>query len=152
MRNIIKLLIAAAALLPASALAQDIVGGDAHYYHIVWHKTPSLFLTETSSGVLQVEDQSNTARQYWQFIPTDRANCYYVKNAVTGHYIEACKTAKDNTYNISTTSSPVEYYISAEPTFDGAYRFTSTNCTNYSDTSKTPVGLNKNGSNSYIIT
>lgn len=152
MRNITQFLIAALALLPASAHADEIVGGDGHYYHIVWHKTPSLFLTETSSGVLQVEDQSNTARQYWQFVPTENANCFYLKNAVTGHYIEACKTAKDNTYNIGTTSTPVEYYIASEPAFDGAYRFTSTNCANYTDTSKTPVGLNKSGSTSYIIT
>ena len=152
MRNILKTLIAAAALLPATALADEILGGEGHYYHIVWHKTPSLYLTETTSGVLQVEDESNTARQYWQFEATGNEHCYYIKNAVTGRYIEACKTAKDNTYNISTTTTPVEYYVCPEATFDGAYRFTSTNCANYFDTSKTPVGLNKNGSNSYIIT
>lgn len=152
MKNIIKVLIAAAALLPVSAHADGIVGGDGHYYRIVWHKTPSLYLTETTSGVLQVEDQSNTARQYWQVEATGNEHCYYIKNAVTGRYIEACKTAKDNTYNIGTTTTPVEYYVCPEPAFDGAYRFTSINCANYSDTSKTPVGLNKNGSNSYIIT
>lgn len=152
MKNIIKALIVSAALLPAAASADGIVGGEDHCYHIVWHNNTSSYLTETGSGELQVEDKSNIARQYWQFIPTDNANCYYIRNAVTGHYIEACRTQQDNTYSIATQTDPVEYYVCPEVQRDGAYRLTSTNCSNYADTSKTPVGLNKNGANSSIIT
>lgn len=132
--------------------AETIVGGEGHFYHIVWYNDAASFLTEKSSGQLQVSGKSRTAFQYWQFIPTENANCYYIRNAVTGHYIEACKTTADNTYSLSATSKPVEYYVAPEPSLDGAYRLTSTNCPNYNDTSKSPVGLNKNGSNSDIIT
>lgn len=126
-------------------------GGEKKYYHIVW-KTDGSYMTETGSGVLQVEGKSNVAKQYWQFLPTGKDNCYYIQNAVTKRYIEACKTSANNTYNIGTVAEPVEYYISSESAQNGAYRLTSTNCSNYSDTSKSPVGLNKNGANSYIIT
>lgn len=126
-------------------------GGDSRYYNIVW-KTDGSYMTETGGGVLQVESKSNVSKQYWQFLPTGKENCYYIQNAVTKRYIEACKTNQNNTYNISTVDTPVEYYISPESAQNGAYRLTSTNCSNYNDTSKSPVGLNKNGANSYIIT
>lgn len=132
--------------------AQAIAGGEEHVYHIVWHNDPSSYLLETRSGALQVGAKSRTSMQYWQFIPTDKENCYYIRNAVTGHYIEACKTTADNTYNITATAKKVEYYVASEPSLDGAYRLTSTNCANYDNTAKTPVGLNKSGSSSDIIT
>lgn len=126
-------------------------GGTDKYYNIVW-KTDGSYMAESGSGVLQVEGKSNASKQYWQFLPTDKENCYYIQNAVTKRYIEACKTSADNTYNIGTVADPVEYYICQESSQNNAYRMTSTNCSNYSDTSKSPVGLNKNGANSYIIT
>lgn len=129
-----------------------IVGGEGKYYHIVWHDNTNSYLTETRSSVLQVEGKSNVAMQYWQFIPTGKDNCYYIKNAVSGQYIEECKTSNNNSYNISAQSEPVEYYASQESARNNAFRLTSTNCSNYSNTAASPVGLNKNGANSYIIT
>ncbi|MCQ2206014.1 MAG: GEVED domain-containing protein [Bacteroidaceae bacterium] len=127
-------------------------GGSEQYYLIQWYGNANSYITEGNTGVLQVDAKKNTVKQYWQFLPTGNPNCYHIKNAVTGHYIEACKTSSDNTYNISATETPVEYYISKESALSNAYRLTSTNCANYDNTSKSPVGLNKNGANSYIIT
>lgn len=128
------------------------LGGTDKYYYIVWHNNSSSYITEKAGNTLQVEGQNKIQKQYWQLIPTTKENCYYIKNAVTGHYIEACKTTSNNTYNIGVVDTPIEYYISQEEAVGGAYRLTSTNCSNYSDTSKSPVGLNKNGANSSIIT
>lgn len=155
-KSLFTFLLAGGLSLSASAYSKidaenDGFGGDSRYYHIVW-KSNGSYMTETGGGVLQVEGKANTAKQYWQFLPTGKTNCYYIQNAVTKRYIEACKTAQDNTYNIGTVETPIEYYICSESAQGGAYRLTSTNCSNYSDTSKTPVGLNKNGANSYIIT
>lgn len=127
-------------------------GGEDKYYHIVWYTNAGSYMTEAGGGVLQVEGKSRLSKQYWQFLPTSKENCYHIKNAVTGHYIEACKTSQNNTYYIKATDTPVEYYISQESAREGAYRLTSTNCSNYNDTSKSPVGLNKDGASSYIIT
>lgn len=127
-------------------------GGEDRYYHIVWHNNTSSYLTEKSGGTLQVEGPSAKQKQYWQFLPTGKPNCYYIRNAVSGRYVEACRTTSNNSYNIGTVDAPVEYYVSQESAVGGAYRLTSTNCANYSDTSKGPVGLNKNGANSSIIT
>lgn len=137
--------------MPLRGLAADDLGGEGKYYHIVWHQDAGSYMTEMSDA-LQVQGRSNTAYQYWQLLPTGKANCYHIRNAVTGNYIEACRTAKDNSYNIGTTATPVEYYVCQESSQGGAYRLTSTNCNNYDNTSATPVGLNKNGANSYIIT
>lgn len=126
-------------------------GGSEQYYRIQWYGNENSYITETN-GVLQVDALKNTVMQYWQFLPTGKAHCYYIKNAITKNYIEACKTSADNTYNIGTVPTPVEYYISKESAVDNAYRLTSTNCNNYDATNKAPVGLNKNGANSYIIT
>lgn len=127
------------------------IGGEDKYYHIVWHNNSGSYLTE-KNGALQVEGQSTLAMQYWQFLPTSTEGCYYIQNATTKRYIEACKTAANNTYFIKTTDKPVEYFISKETAVGGAYRLTSTNCSNYADTSKSPVGLNKDGASSNIIT
>lgn len=152
MKHIMPYLLLLALFLPVSAHAVDIEGGEGHYYHIVWYKDATSYITESAGGLLQVEAPSKTARQYWQFIPTGNPNCYYIRNAVTGHYIDACSATQDNTRNIGTVSKPVEYYVVSESQLDGAFRLTSTNCANYDNTSKGPVGLNKNGANSSIIT
>lgn len=131
---------------------QPKIGGEDKYYYIVWHNNNANYLTEKSGGAMQVEGKSTVKKQYWQFLPTENENCYHIRNAVTGRYIEACKTTNDNTYSIGTVDNPVEYYIARESAVGGAYRLTSTNCPNYGETSKSPVGLNKNGANSSIIT
>ena len=137
---------------PGPGPQPDSFGGEDKYYHIVWYGNSSSYLTEHSGRSMQVEGKSRLVAQYWQFIPTAKENVYYIRNAVTGNYIEPCQTAANNQVNIGTQAAPVEYYVSKESALGGAYRLTSTNCSNYSDTSKSPVGLNKNGANSYIIT
>lgn len=129
----------------------DGFGGSEQYYRIQWYSSENSYITE-ANGVLQVDALKNTVMQYWQFLPTGKEHCYYIKNAISGNYIEACKTTSDNTYNIGTVKTPVEYYLSKEEQVNNAYRLTSTNCSNYDATNKGPVGLNKNGANSYIIT
>ena len=33
-----------------------------------------------NAGMLNASPNTNTQKQYWQFIPTANANCYYIQN------------------------------------------------------------------------
>lgn len=129
------------------------LGGADKFYHIVWYGDSNSYLTEKSGNSLGVESKSNIRKQYWQFIPVNgKPNVYHVQNALTKNYIEQCKTTQNNVDFIGTQTQPAEYYLSREGTLGGAYRMTSTNCPNYDNTSASPVGLNKHGSQNAIIT
>ena len=76
---------------------------------------------------------------YWQFEPTGNPNCFYVKNATTGKYLQSSNT---NLQEVTLSSTPVEYYIeekSAEG--DGMYGLASTDQAVYDFTGGT-IGLN----------
>lgn len=128
-------------------------GGADRYYHIVWYGNADSYMTEKGGNTLEVAPKSNIQKQYWQFIPVSgKTNVYYIQNAVTKNYIEACKSANDNSNWLGTQSTPVEYYLAQESAVNNAYRLTSTNVTNYANTSAAPVGLNKHGGANAIIT
>lgn len=86
----------------------------------------------------------------WTFVPTENADCYYVKNVKTGNYIQACP---DSEVPVDMGTTPVEYYIKGDAEGGQAgenfYRMTSTDRTPY-DFSAGTIGLNRAGDNTKV--
>lgn len=87
--------------------------------------------------------RTNTQKQYWKFIPTDKANCYYIQNVTSKRYVQSTKIAESTQVSIGNT--PVEFEIKKNTTSgaapNGYYYICSTDQT--IDTSKDgTLGLN----------
>lgn len=125
------------------------------YYTIVSHSNDQAYMTEEKTGAVVVKGYTPSVRCFWQFEPTDREGCFYIKNATTGRYIESTNKTPASASTISTQATPVEFYIGKNTTAgtvtEGAYYFSSTDCDNYADASKSPRALNKDGASSNII-
>lgn len=116
------------------------------YYTITMKTNSSQYMVENADGTLGVTAYSTSERIFWEFIPAETAGSFYMRNATTKRYVMSCSGAQKT--KISTQETPVEYYVAVS----GSYvRFTSTDCANYDNTSATPNGLNKDGSNSDVI-
>lgn len=139
---------------PAEPGDDTVPRADAVYY-ITWFSDASQYMTETATGALVVGGEDRTERQFWEFVPTGRDNCYYVRNTATGHYIQSCNLTASSASKIQTGTTPVEYYVERNTTagasVNGYFRLTSTDCANYDNTAGTPLGLNKDGASTSII-
>lgn len=94
----------------------------------------------------------NTQKQYWQFIPTQKANCYYIQNVTTKRYIQSSSQAAD--IQVKTGTTPVEFEIKKNTTSgaapNGYYYMCSTDQT--IDTSKDgTLGLNYQQSTGKVV-
>ena len=110
-------------------------------YTIANNNDANMFIQEhdaTGGSVVEVGGMSN--RAYWLFEATGNADCYYIKNALTGKYLQGYNAEHDE---ISSGDSPVEYFIKAdaEGNLTGKFRFAVTSRTPYDFTSGT-LGLN----------
>lgn len=159
MKRLYLLIIAAvvaAVTLPTSAgnVANATSGDTAKIYYLRWHGNTSLYMTEEADGAVVVTSQNVAQRQFWQLIPTGNAGCYYLRNTATGHYVQSCNKTNSSASTISTGTTAVEYYVwqATSGSVSGYYRFTSTDCDNYTDTSQSPHALNKDGASSNVIT
>ena len=141
----LKMILALLAVCPLAVQAQGLPD-EGKYYLISMKSDGSQFVAEMADGSLGVVAKSNDQRIFWQFEPTENENCYYVKNATTGRYIMPCSGAQQS--RIYTQAEPVEYYLG---TSGSNVRFTSTDCADYDDTSRSPNGLNQDGASSNII-
>ncbi len=125
------------------------------YYYITWSQDASLYMTEEGDGSLVVSGQDVAQRQFWQFVPTGKENCYYIKNAVTGRYIQSSNLENSSASRVDAGQEPVEYYVAqstaATSSVRGCYRFTSTDCPDYDNSGAAPHGLNKDGASSNVI-
>ncbi|MBQ8337482.1 MAG: hypothetical protein IJY44_08135 [Bacteroidaceae bacterium] len=124
-------------------------------YYISWKNTGANFITEESDHRMTVQGKG-AAKQLWKFIPTGNDNCYYIKNTATGRYIGSCNLTPSSDSKIHTSETPVEYYV-FQPSGTsgenlGCWYLSSTDCDNYSDASKDPCALNKDGASDYVIT
>lgn len=117
-------------------------------YLISMKSNSALYIGEGSDGYLSVMSFATNACVFWEFIPTGNTNCYYIRNAATGHYIASCKGTQSASSRITTTDTPVEYYVGVNGT---NIRMTSTDCDNYANTASSPNGLNKDGASSNVI-
>lgn len=76
---------------------------------------------------------------YWKFEPTGKLNCFYVKNASTGKYLQSCSS---NLEEVKLSATPVEYYIEMKSTEGNEmYGLASTDQNTYDFTAGT-IGLN----------
>lgn len=124
-------------------------------YYIKWFSDASQYMTETAGGALVVGGEDKTERQFWEFVPTGRANCFHIRNTATGHYIQSCNLEASSASKVNAGVTPVEYYVVRNETTGAAvrgyFRMTSTDCNNYDNTAATPLGLNKDGASTSII-
>lgn len=125
-------------------------------YNIKWKNNTQDYMTAMSDGSIQIGGYSINNAIFWEFIPTNKKNCYYIKNTANGLYLGSCNMNPNSASRISLSATPVEYYVDLSASTDGAnagcYWMSSTDCANYSDESKGPRALNKDGGSNYIIT
>lgn len=126
--------------------ADDTFPNPKAYYYLKGNGSNTQYMIETTDGKLRASAPNISEYQFWQFVPTGKENCFYIKNATTGHYVQSC--SRGGSAQVVTGTTPVEYYIGQNGT---KYRFTSTDCANYDDTSRSPFGLNKDGSSGNIV-
>ncbi len=125
-------------------------------YNITWKNTGGSYITEDDNNKMYVDSYDVTKRQFWQFIPTGNADCYYIRNTASGRYIGSCNLTPSSASKIYTTTTPVEYYIAKTSKTSGenanCWYMSSTDCSNYNNESMGPRALNKDGASSDVIT
>ncbi len=125
-------------------------------FHIIWKANTTSYMTEEADGSLVVAEPDITRRQYWQFVGTDKEDVYYLRNTATGRYIASCNNTPSSASKISTTTTPVEYYVkqttATAAEIKNCYWFSSTDCADYDDENAGPCALNKDGASSSVIT
>ncbi|MDE6304859.1 MAG: T9SS type A sorting domain-containing protein, partial [Paramuribaculum sp.] len=113
------------------------------------------YMTERADNTLGVAAYSVANSCFWELIPAEGKNCYYIRNVVSGRYIASCNRTPSSSSVISTTDTPVAYYIgltsSTSADIAECYYLSSTDCTNYDSETRSPRALNKDGSSSNII-
>ena len=115
--------------------------------------TPAYMVDNVESGDRITCEGSTSDAAYWIFEPTDNAQCYYVRNLVTGRYIQGYP--KSSGQMISMGSQSAEYYVAAQTNEGGRYGFACTSVTPH-DFSSGTIGLNlraeSNQANCYVQT
>lgn len=115
--------------------------------------TPAFMVDNMESDNRITCEGSTSDAAYWIFEPTDNAQCYYVRNLVTGRYIQGYP--KSSGQMISMGSQSAEYYVAAQTNEGGRYGFASTSVTPH-DFSSGTIGLNlraeSNQANCYVQT
>ena len=125
-------------------------------YYIQWKNTGTNHITENRGGSLTIAAKNTGKAQFWEFIPTGKTDCYYIKSVATGRYIGSCNLNPSSASRVATSTTPVEYYVGTTAATSGENAgcryFSSTDCANYSNESAGPRALNKDGASDYIIT
>ena len=125
-------------------------------YYIQWKNTGANYITENRDKSLVVADKKNSKYQFWRLLPVaGKSHCYTIQNVVTGNYLGSCNMNPSSSSRVSTSATPMEYYIGATAgsgEIAGCHYFSSTDCTSYSDEAAGPRALNKDGASSYVIT
>ena len=115
--------------------------------------TPAYMVDNVESDNRITCEGSTSDAAYWIFEPTDNAQCYYVRNLVTGRYIQGY--TKTSGQMISMGNESVEYYVAAQTNEGGRYGFACTSVTPH-DFSSGTIGLNlraeSNQANCYVQT
>ncbi len=107
-----------------------------------------------NGSVLNTAPKTNTNKQYWQFVPTEKANCYYIQNVTSKRYVQSSKTPGESK-QIKVGNTPVEFEIKPN-TNDGAgalkgfYYLCSTDQT-IDNTKDGTLGLNYAGGQGQVV-
>ena len=117
-------------------------------YTIVCKPDFNTFMQDYGTGTLLLGAESRAT--LWTFESTGNPDCYYVKNVVTGNYIQSCP---DSEVAATMGTTPVEYYIKGDASGGQAgenfFRMTSTDRTPH-DFSAGTIGLNRAGDNTKV--
>mgnify|MGYP002511830639 CR=1 FL=1 len=145
--------------LTMGALAQETPKDEvtkAGIYTIEWKTGTGSYITEEADGSMVISNYDETKRMFWEFVPTEKNNCFYLRNTATGRYIQSCNLEPSSASRVNTGKEPVEYYVAKNTTAGaatfGQYWFSSTDCANYDKTASSPRALNKDGASNFIIT
>lgn len=129
-----------------SAIAQSFSSDKV--YTIVCKPDFNTFMQDYGTGTLLLGPESRAT--LWTFESTGNPDCYYVKNVVTGNYIQSCP---DSEVAATMGTTPVEYYIKGDASGGQAgenfFRMTSTDRTPH-DFSAGTIGLNRAGDNTKV--
>ncbi len=125
------------------------VEGKTYLIHRFNNENSYIYESGTS---LFASPKTNTQRQYWQFIPTEKENCYYIQNVTSKKYIQSTCTAENAQIKVGAT--PVEIEVKVNNTNGagpkGYYYICSTDQT--IDTSKDgSLGLNYQESTGKVV-
>lgn len=130
--------------------------GEGNVYTIKWKNNTGEYVAENDANALITTEYSTMQRIFWEFIPTENENCYYIRNTATGRYIGSCNLTPSSSSKIKTSATPVEYYMgeSASTSGDnkGCVWLSSTDCANYDSESSGPRCLNRDGASMTVIT
>ncbi len=130
--------------------------GRSKFYTIKWKNNTSSYMTEQADGTIAIGSYATFNKVFWEFIPTDKDNCYYIRNTASGKYLGSCNMQPNAASRVRMSPTPVEYYVhlSASTNGDnkGCYWFSSTDCANYDKEGQKARCLNKDGSSNYVIT
>ncbi len=145
--------------LTMGALAQETPKDEATkagIYTIEWKTGTGSYITEEADGSMVISNYDETKRMFWEFVPTEKDNCFYLRNTATGRYMQSCNLEPSSASRVKTGKEPVEYYVAKNTTAGaatyGQYWFSSTDCANYDKTASSPRALNKDGASNFIIT
>ena len=132
-----------AAILIASALGGNLYAQfNADKTYVISNRQDvNAYMQDNGTGIVAIGSIND--HSYWRFEATGNADCYYVKNAVTGHYMQSTKTSGGA---VATGATPLEICVkhcSAEDqNGDAMYGFASTDQGTYDFTSGT-IGANR---------
>ncbi|MDE7111773.1 MAG: T9SS type A sorting domain-containing protein [Muribaculaceae bacterium] len=128
----------------------------AKVYTISWQTGNSLYMTPTTGGGIQVSSYSPNKMQFWELIPTENENCFYIRNTGSGQYIGSCNMEPNAASKVQMSNTPIEYYVGRTSGTDaliaGCYWLSSTDCPNHSNENNNARALNKDGASSNVIT
>lgn len=103
-------------------------------------------------SVLNTAPKTNTNKQYWQFVPTEKANCYYIQNVTSKRYVQSSNTKESQQIKVGNT--PVEFEIKQNTTEGAApkgyYYMCSTDQT-IDNTKDGTLGLNYAGGQNQVV-
>lgn len=125
-------------------------------YTIKWKNNTSSYMCEAADGGIVINNYSTDKLIFWELIPTEKENCYYIRNCVSGLYIGSCNMNPSSASKVKMSATPVEYYVhksaSTSGENKGCWWMSSTDCANYDKETSGARCLNKDGASSSIIT
>lgn len=124
--------------------------------NIVWKKTNNNYMSEHMDHSVRVAAYDVRNRIFWEVIPTETEDVFYVRNTATGRYLGSCNLRPDAHSRIFTSTTPVPYYIQRSAAkvgeIVGCHWLSSIDCQNYNDEAAGPQALNKDGASEHVIT